>query len=146
MDEKLKESLDKALNSGKDALVNLKEIIKNITKDMAEKSKVEGEDLKNSANNLFKNVVNSLGALGKDSAKYLKAAASGIKEGLKESSNADNNLLKSLGTSMMDSLKNLGDAGIFVTKETAKNLSMLVDDFFKKNKDDVKDDDEKGKK
>lgn len=147
MDQKIKENLEKALNSGKDALDNLREIIKNITKEVLEKSKTEGEDVKTSANKLFTDIFSSLGVLGKDTAKYLKAAAKGIKEGIKESSVEDNNLVKALGDSMLDSLKNLGEAGIYVTKEAAKNIASVIEDLFKKNKDDsdIKDDD-KGKK
>jgi len=140
MDEKLKANLEKALNSGKDALDNLRDIIKNITKEVVAKSKTEGEDVKASANNLLKDIINSLGELGKDAAKYLKAAAIGFKEGLKESSTEDNNIVKALGSAMLDSLKNLGEAGIFVTKETAKNLASVIEDFFKKNKDESDED------
>ncbi len=136
MDEKLKESLSKALDSGKDAMTNLKAIIKNITKDAMEKSQKEGEDVKTSAQNLFKEIVNALGVLGKDTKNYLAAAMEGVKEGLKESSTQDNNLIKALGSSLLDSLKNLGDAGIYVTKETAKNLSTLIEEYFKKKKDE----------
>ena len=116
---------------------------KKITKEVIEKSKTEGQDVKTSANKLFKDIFNALGELGKDTAKYLKAAAKGIKDGIKDSSVEDNNLIKALGNSMLDSLKNLGEAGIYVTKETAKNLIHVIDDFFKKNKDDsdIKDDD-----
>lgn len=136
MDEKIKISLEKALNSGKDALVNLKEISKNITKEVLAKSKTQGEDVKKSANKVFQDIINSLGILGKDTYEYLKAAAGGFKEGLKESSTEDNNLVKALGSSVLDSLKNLGDAGIYVTKETAKNLSIVIQGMFDKKKDE----------
>jgi ElaB/YqjD/DUF883 family membrane-anchored ribosome-binding protein len=141
MDEKLKENLNKALNSGKDALNNLQGIIKNITKEAMEKSKKEGQDVKASAQNLFKEIINALGVLGKDTKNYLAAALKGVKEGLKESSTPENNLVKALGSSLLDSIKNLGEAGVFVTKETAKNLASLIDDFFKKNKDTDKQED-----
>lgn len=136
MDDKLKENLEKALNSGKDALYNLKEITKNITKEVMEKSKVQQEDVKKSASKLFKDIVNSLGALGKDTFEYLKAAASGFKEGLKESRTEDNDFVKGLGNALLDSLKNLGEAGVYVTKESAKNLSGIIENLFKKEKDE----------
>lgn len=139
MDEKLKENLEKALNSGKDALVNLKEIMKNITKEMVANTKDESDEVKNNANTLFKDVVGNLKSLGKGSFEYLKAATKGINEGLKESGKADNNLLKGLGSSMLDSIKNLGSAGAFVTKETAKNLGSVIENLFKKDKDSTDD-------
>ena len=136
MDPKVKENLKKALNSGKDALENLKEITKNITKEVVEKSETQGTDVKNSAGKLFKDIINSLGELGKDTFEYLKAATSGFKEGLKESSTEEKNLVKGLGASIASSLKNLGEAGIHVTKETAKNLSSVIENLFKKNKEE----------
>ncbi len=136
MEPKLKENLDKALNSGKDALENLKEITKNITKEVLKKSETQGEDVKKSSGKLFKDIVNALGELGKDTFEYLKAATSGFKDGLKESSTDENNLLKGLQESLGESLKNIGEAGIYVTKETAKNLTNVVENLFKKNKDE----------
>ena len=140
MDKKLKENLNKALNRGKDALENLRKITKKITKEIIKESKDQGEDVKKSAGNFFKEIVNALGELGKDTFEYLKAASIGFKEGLKESSAKDNNLLKELNSAMLDSLKNLGEAGIYVTKETAKNLFSIVENMLKKDKgDDSKD-------
>ena len=136
MNEKLKEDLKKAAESGKDALVNVKEIIKNITKEVMEKSKDEGKDLKTTAGNLFKEIIKALGLLGKDTFEYLKAAGKGFKEGLKESSTDDNNLVKALGSTMLDSLKHLGGAGLYVTKEGAKSLTTVIENLFKKEKDD----------
>lgn len=141
MDEKLKADLEKALNSGKDALVNLKEIMKNVTKEMVANTKTEGDEVKNNATTLFKEVVGNLKTLGKGSFEYLKAATKGINEGLKESGKADNNLLKALGGSMLDSVKHLGSAGAFVTKETAKNLGSVIENLFKKGKDSKDGDD-----
>ena len=140
MDPKIKKNLEKAANSGKDALENLKEISKNITKEVLEKSKTQGDDVKKSAAKLFKDIMSALGELGKDTFEYLKAAASGFKEGLKDSSTEDNNLLKGLGSSLMDGLKNIGEAGVYVTKESAKNLSQVIENLFKKNKDKDEDD------
>ena len=37
---------------------------------------------------------------------------------------------------MLDSLKNLGVAGIFVTKESAKSLSTVIENLFNKSKED----------
>ena len=47
---------------------------------------------------------------------------------------------KEVNSAMLDSLKNLGEAGIYVTKETAKNLFSIVENMLKKDKgDDSKD-------
>ena len=133
MDQKIKESLEKALDSGKDALENLKIITKNITKEVMEESKEEGKDLKETAGVLFKEILKALGELGKSSLEYVKAAGRGFKEGLKESSVDDNNLVKALGASSLESLQHLGAAGIYVTKETAKSIYSALEGILKKD-------------
>ena len=45
-------------------------------------------------------------------------------------------LIKATYSSVFESLKNLGQAGIYVTRETAKNLSIALENVFKKHKKD----------
>lgn len=137
MDEKLKEKLDSALNSGKIALDDIQSVIKNITKEVMEKSKGSGEDLKATSSELFKEIMNSLSAVGKGTTAFVKAASEGFVDGIKESTNGDKNLLQDAGKAIGESLKALTDAGIYVTHETAKNLSSVIENLFKKkeNKD-----------
>lgn len=135
MDEKLKEKLEDALKNGKATIADIGEIVKNITKEVVAKSKAEGSDLKKTAGELFKEIINTLGELGKGSFELLKAAGSGFMEGLKESGKEENNLLKHAGKSILDGLKSLGGAGLYVTKETAKNLKETADSMIKKAKE-----------
>lgn len=135
MDEKLKEKLNDALKNGKATVADIGEIVKNITKEVIAKSKTEGADLKKTAGELFKEIINTLGELGKGSFELLKAAGNGFMEGLKESGKDENNLLKHAGKSILDGLKSLGGAGLYVTKETAKNLKETADSMIKKAKE-----------
>jgi len=135
MDEKLKEKLEDALKNGKATIADIGEIVKNITKEVVAKSKAEGVDLKKTAGELFKEIINMLGELGKGSFEFLKAAGNGFMEGLKESGKDENNLIKHAGKSILDGLKSLGGAGLYVTKETAKNLKETADSMIKKAKE-----------
>jgi hypothetical protein len=126
----IKENLEKALDSGKDVLENVKEITKVVTKEIMENSRDQGEDLKTTAGDVLKETFNSLGELGKSSLEYLKAAGAGFMMGLKESGTEDHNLIKATYSSLLDGMKHLGKAGIYVSKETAKNLSVAVESLF----------------
>ncbi len=137
MDDKLKQKLDDALKNGKLALDDIQGIIKNITKDVMEKSKDSGEDLKITSSELFKEIVNSLSKVGKGTFEFLKAASDGFVEGVKASTNGDKNLVQDAGKSLGESLKALTDAGIYVTQETAKNIGSILENLFKK-KDEPK--------
>jgi hypothetical protein len=132
MDDKLKQEIDSALKNGKVALEDIQGIIKNITKEVMEKSKSQGDDLKVVSGDLFKEVVNQLGKFGKSSFEFIKAASQGFMEGIKESNTGDKNLMKDASTAVGDSLKSFANAGMYVTKETVKNISSLIEGFFKK--------------
>ncbi|OHD11285.1 MAG: hypothetical protein A2086_12855 [Spirochaetes bacterium GWD1_27_9] len=139
MDQNLKEKLDKALNSGKVALEDVQTIVKNITKEVVEKSKAQGDDLKTTTGDFFKEVINSLSKVGKGGVEFIKAAGEGFKEGVKESTDGDKNLIKETGEALGEGLKSLAEVGIYVTHETVKNLSSVIENLFK-TEDDKKDD------
>ena len=134
MDENTKQKLKDAMESGKNAVGEMKEVIKNITKEVAEKSKIEGEDLQKSTTELFSEIGANLKNVGKSSAEFVQAAFSGVLEGVKESASADNNHFKSLFSSLGSVLKNLGAAGYFVSKESFNG----VKSFFDKKKEEMK--------
>ncbi|HOF00236.1 MAG TPA: hypothetical protein PK385_03565 [Spirochaetota bacterium] len=135
MDEKLKEKLEDALKSGKATIADIGEIVKNITREVVAKSKAEGADLKKTVGELFKEIINMLGEVGKGSFEFLKAAGAGFMEGLKESGKEENNLIKHAGQSILNGLKSLGGAGLYVTRETAKNLKETADSMIQKAKE-----------
>jgi hypothetical protein len=136
MDDKLKQEIDSALKSGKVALEDIQGIIKNITKEVMVKSKTQGDDLKVTSGDLFKEIVNQLGKFGKSSFEFIKAASQGFMEGVKESNTGDKNLIKDASGAVGESLKSFANAGLYVTKETVKNISSLIDGLFKKSPDE----------
>lgn len=131
----IKDKLEEALTNGKDVVENVKEISKNVTKEILENSKEEGDDLKRIAGDVLKESINSLGELGKGTFEYLKAVGSGFIAGIKESSTKDNHLVQSAFGSIFEGLKQLTTAGIYVTKETAKNISGALEKSYKKHKE-----------
>lgn len=137
MDDKIKEKLEAAANSGKDAVENLKHVVKNITKDVVEKSKNNESDLKENSEQLLKELLMTLKSLGKDSIELIKAATSGVIEGVKESANKDNNFVGSFFSALGSSLKSLGEAGVYVTTESAKSLYSMVNNEISKHKEKV---------
>jgi ElaB/YqjD/DUF883 family membrane-anchored ribosome-binding protein len=138
MDEKLKEKIDNALKNGKVAIEDIQGIVKNITKEVMEKSKTQGEDLKQTSGELYKEIVDRMGKLGKSSYEFIKAASQGFMDGIKESNTDEKNLLKDTSQAIKESLKSFADAGVYVTKETAKNISAVIEGLFKKDSDQDK--------
>lgn len=127
MDENLKTKLREAMESSKDAVEDMKLIIKNITKEIALQSKENGEDLQKTAQELFEEIAVNLKSLGKNSVDFLKAAFNGVMEGIKESVEGENNLAASLFGSLNRALQHLGEAGIYVAKESLKSLQTLIE-------------------
>lgn len=136
MNEKAKEKLDEALLNSKELLKDVKGIVKNITKEVMSNSKESSENLKKSSDELFKDVLKSLKDMGKDSYDLLKSASAGFVEGVKESNTEENSLIKSTVASMGTTLKSLGEAGAIVTKDTAKKLTEAIEAMAAKKKDD----------
>ena len=134
MDEKLKQEVDNALKNGKVALEDIQGIIKKVTKEVMEKSKSQGEDLKVTSGELFKEIITQLGKFGKSSFEFIKAASQGFMDGIKESNTGDKNLVKDASSAAGESLKSFANAGLYVTKETVKNVASLIEGFFKKEK------------
>lgn len=127
MDENIKEKLRDAMESGKDAVGEMKEVIRNIAKEIGNKSHEEGKDVQNAAAELFTEIGTNLKNLGKSSAEYVQAAFSGALDGLKESAGSDNNHFKSFFNSLGHSVKSLGEAGYFVSKESFKSIKSFFD-------------------
>lgn len=142
MDDKLKAKLKEAMNSGVEAVDDMKLIIKNITKEIAVKSKDEGEDLHKTAQELYDEIVVNLKSLGKNSVEFMQACFSGLTEGMKESVKGERNLPLSIGNSLGNALKQLGEAGVYVSKESWNSIKSLVKNSSKKNDNTDEHDDE----
>jgi hypothetical protein len=138
MDEKLKQEVSNALKSGKIALEDIQGIIKNVTKKVMEQSKTQGTDLKQTSGELFNEIVSQLGNFGKSSYEFIKAASQGFMDGVKDSKTGDKNLINDASQAIGESLKSFANAGMYVTKETVKNIGTLIDGLFKKGPEDKK--------
>jgi len=132
MDDQLKEKLTNALNNGKAAAGSIEEIVKNITKEVMEKSKTQGEDLKVSSKELFHEIMKNMEKVGKNSVEFMKAASSGFMEGLKVSQTGEKNLVKDAADAIGESVKSLAGAGLYVTKDTVANVKSAFDHIFNK--------------
>lgn len=134
MNEKAKEKLNEALLNSKELLKDIKGIVKNVTKEVMSNSKESSENLKKTSDELFKDILKSLKDVGKDSYDLMKSASAGFVEGVKESSNEENNLFKATMASVGTTLKSLGEAGAIITQDTAKKLNEAIEAMGTKKK------------
>ncbi|MCP4133985.1 MAG: hypothetical protein GY754_23645 [bacterium] len=111
----------------------LKDVVKNVTKVVADNSREQGQNLKDTSGEFFKGILGGLKNVGSDSVELVKAASSGFVEGIKES-DQDENATKSLFTSLGSSIKNLGEAGVHVSAETAKTVVNTINDLVSTDK------------
>lgn len=126
MDEELKEKLKNAMESGKDAVGEMKEVIKGISREVGLKSQEEGKDVQKAASELLTEIGSNLKALGKNSIEYMQAVFSGVLEGLKESDEDGDSHLKGAFLSFGKAFRGLFDAGLFVSKESFKSFKLFV--------------------
>ncbi len=82
MKEELRNELQKATENGKNAVLNVKNILSNISHEMTTKATIDGEDPEKTANELIHETIEILKDLGKTSIELTQAAFSGIVDGM----------------------------------------------------------------